>query len=530
MAGERRSGLAVAGSTLLAAIFVATCWPFLRMPMGVDTLGFYWMVKHLPAWSLVTDPLSAGYTFVFFFEPVLVYLHYVDLWTEPWLGAAAHHVGALVGALAAAAVLARMVYRASGNLGQAGGAVALFLFSAVTWFDVGYTPMVHYTFCTLFSLLALSPSWDERFGGAAGSGANLKSALWYGLAVGAKESAAALPLVIFVMRWQSGRRPLQIVGSLVPHGVALALLVGWRHFILGGMGGYFYVEEVWGGQNLARSVWALAESLWNGHALVVASAAGLSALWLRTAAVPLALLAYLASILPFFLTAPLPIDLFAGGRLILSWALLLLFLVPGRRSWGGSLLAVALLIVQLQGWPRTAAGIWRQLPEAAAQPEAAEADGVMVSYSALWHALDHQLRAQPKSLFQAYITPTEVALAAALGEAPAGAAGDATIPRVEPLDMSGIDISADERGRFHLRIADERFRRSGSPPLYLALDYRNGTTRWLAAFGAARRRIDFPLNPSIRAVILFDPRQGASWPVFEWKSPFFTDPFPPQAL
>jgi hypothetical protein len=247
---------------LLFVLFTVAHADLLELPPGVDSLGFYWMVAQLSPLALVTDPLSAGYTFVFYFEPVLVYLHYIALAAVPWSGNAGHHLAGLFGAFAAAGVMAHMVGKTSGERTLGLLAAALFLFSSVAIFDVAATIMVHYLYVALFSLLSLRPAWNEwTLGERVGIRGVLESAIWYGLAVGSKESAAGLPLLIGTLHLCAGAKPIVSATRLVPHALMLAGLVAWRVYILGGMGGYFN-HDPFSPINLLLGVPALFTTVW----------------------------------------------------------------------------------------------------------------------------------------------------------------------------------------------------------------------------------------------------------------------------
>jgi hypothetical protein len=43
-----------------------------------------------------------------------------------------------------------------------------------------------------------------------------------------------------------------------------------------------------------------------------------------------------------------------------------------------------------------------------------------------------------------------------------------------------------------------------------------------------RPRVDFPLNYSLRAIILFEAGDTEAWPIHVWHSPFFINPYPPK--
>ena len=63
--------------------------------------------------------------------------------------------------------------------------------------------------------------------------------------------------------------------------------------------------------------------------------------------------------------------------------------------------------------------------------------------------------------------------------------------------------------------------------LYLSWIQENDSTRWVVTLPLQRRRIDFPLNYSIREVMLTDIRPGEpAWPTRVWESPFFRSRYP----
>lgn len=514
-------------SSALILLFVVSHAEMLRLPAGVDSLGFYWMVKNLPPSSLVTDPLSAGYGFLFYFEPVLVYLHYIDLLAVPWLGNAGHHVAALVGVFGAAVLLARMVAQASRDAGIGLLAAALFLFSVPTSFDVSFTPMVHYPFSVLFALLSLRPAWNEWLGGRrVRTAAAVESALWYGLAVASKESAAALPLLIGALRLAAGTSLMSCALQLTLHAFVLVAVLAWRIAILGGFGGYFTSEPVVPA-NLIAAGPALLEMVWGSAYVALPIAAWLLLRAPRSLA--LAAVAYVASVLPFILTTPLSGSVQVGGRLILTWALLLLLIVPELRRYGGKVrlaVVVVLLLLQTGRYDGVRAAAVAELPPDAAVPKASDGPETVVSTHALWYALEHQLRPEPKPDLHASFGERTPAVAQLLGFGEG--AGKPPQQRGE-LDLTGLEFGADARGRFHLRAAAARLR-SDDPTLpsrlYLALQYDNGKTHWMVAMPVGRTRVDFPLSYSIRAVILFEPSASEVLPVHVWMSPFFRDPYP----
>lgn len=512
----------------LCVLFTLSQASLLRLPPGVDSLGFYWMVKELSPFALVTDPLSAGYTFVFYFEPVLVYLHYISLATVPWLGNPGHHLAGLLGAFAAAAVLAHMVKRTSGDptLGLLGA--GLFLFSSPAVFDVASTIMVHYLYVVLFSLLSLRPAWNEWLAGdRVRTTGVLESALWYGLAVGSKESAAALPLLIGALHLSSGVSLTVGAARLVPHGLVLLALLAWRVYILGGVGGYFNHDPFFP-SNLIFAAQALFAPLWGSAYLIVPVAVWLLVRSPKRAA--LAAVAYIATTLPFVFAPTLFPGVQVGGRMILTWALLLLLIIPELRRLGAitrAAIAVAFLFLQagqLEEVRRVAAA---EVPSDWETPRAVANDETVVSPHALWYALEHQLRSEPKGDLHAFLYDLGLTLSGVLELTTEGGPH----PKAADLDLRGLRFWADSGGRFHLRADAERLRPvdpSWPARLFAALQYDNGKTHWLIPLPVGRQRVDFPLNYSLRAIILFEVGDTEAWPIHVWHSPFFVDPYPPK--
>jgi hypothetical protein len=223
-----------------------------------------------------------------------------------------------------------------------------------------------------------------------------------------------------------------------------------------------------------------------------------------------------------------------GGRLIATWAVLLLLFVSELRLAQTLLragIAVALLALQFGRFDVAAAAARAELPPDLSTPRAQAAAEQLVSSHALWYAGEHLLRPEPKQALHAYFCLDALGIAEAIGEAPPTSPKHPLTPIARDLDLNGLRFWADDRGRFHLRATPERLTANPGFParLFLALEYQNGKTHWILPLPVARTRVDLPLSYSIRSVILFEPATTSNWPLYVWRSPFFTDPYPQDA-
>lgn len=520
-----------------AMLFVLSAWSFLTLPPTMDSQKVLWMVQALPWWSYLTDPLSAGYAFLFHFEPLWPLLHAVDLAFVPIIGGGAHHLSNVLGVLFLAFVLMRLVLDVEPKPAMPLLAVFLFLFSTPVWFAVAFAPMNHFQVAAGFALLSLRPAWLAYLGQRQPVTVSaLISALFFALGLAAKESIAGTPLLIFVLLFAAGYGAWRSLVYVVPHSVALALMLAWRAYILGGLGGY-PMEAAAQPANLITAAPVLAELLW-GHAWIgVPPIVALCVIAPRV--IPLALAGWLASLLPFVFAGALDdphYAPFSAARLLLTWAWLVAIGSLGvslvREELGRHIAAVAVVALLGMQWiqrPLINEGIARVLP-----PEKIIAGGerpvALISDVSLGHVMAHLRRPRPRPAMHAYQTLPSLQLDLALGhELPESAErfrvpNDIEIPEVPPLAAEGIEMGADDRGRFHLRLPQ-----SALGHLYLSWIQENDGARWVVTLPLQRTRIDFPLNYSIRQVMLTEIRLGERvWPTRVWQSPFFRNPYPPE--
>jgi hypothetical protein len=519
----------------VAAVFVVTSAPYLALPPGIDGWKNLGLVENVPAATYFTDPLVSGYVFQFYFEPVWTLLFNVDVALEPHLGAWAWHVVNIVAALAIAAQIARLG-------GGAGGLVAavFFLASSPVWFTVGMATARNYLCAVAFALAALRPFWraHER-GSGVSPGAALLSGLFFALAVGCKEAVAALPALFLALDWHGRRRLAGSVAAVLPHAVALALLLGWRWHLLGGPGGYWMQTTISPG-NLILVFPLLAELLWGSlwPAGIVAVAA---AVWHQRRTGARVAAACLAGVLPFVLIgnfAPPELGPIAAARLLLPWALVALLLgraiaaVAAERAAIAAVLLLVLLGAQAWQRPVVVAGLTAAVPldpvaDAAAN---AEVPTVAVTSASMAAAFEHQLRAEPKPALAVYQSPTSYLLDRALGwQPPAGAARlrvdeSWRIPSVDPLDLGESEVWAEPGGHFRARL---RLPPGAANDLFLTWIHENGSTRWVVTLPVGRDDITLPLSYSIRRIVLSRFATGSDrWQAWVWESPFFRPQYP----
>lgn len=521
-----------------AVLFVLSAWPFLTLPPTMDSYKVLWMVRELPWWSYLTDPLSAGYAFLFHFEPLWPLLHALDAAFVPVLGGAAHHLSNVLGVLFTVLVLMRLVADVSHAPWMPLLVAALFLFSAPAWFAVAFAPMSHFPVATAFALLSVRPAWrafatDTK----PGLGESLASAAFYGLAVASKEAVAGAPLLIAGLLFAADRQPRRSILFVVPHAAVLALLLTWRVYILGGLGGYPMEAQLQLG-NVLYAAPTLAALLW-GHAWILVPLVVLFCLR-APGLIPVAALGYVASLAAFVFAGPIDEAGFypvSAARLLFTWGWLLLIAslaVTHLRHRNEQLAAIALAVVLLAlQWTQRGAidtGIARLLPQENITLTPSEPTALLSSVS-LAYTARHLLRPEPKATLDAYQTVPSLQLDLALGhQLPAEVRRQRfpkqlEIPQLSELDMNGIEMWVDERGRFHLRFPDELRGR-----LYLSWIQENDKARWVVTLLPLQRTaVDFPLNYSIRSVILSTlGAAGEPWPTHVWTSPFFRNPYPPR--
>lgn len=526
-----KGGLPVAlGSILLLSVFALSVVPFLAIAPGLDSVGSLWQVREIPASCWLFDPLCAGYVYVFFFEPGFSALHVPGALLAPSLGNPAHHLAGIAGVLVLAAVLARLLFvvSRSGAIALAGAALVALSFPA--WVSVADTIWCHYPWATAFGLLALAPfvrAWADARPPAAI--AVLASALAYGVGLSFKESVGAVPALCFVLAIASGMSLRNAAVAMLPHAAVLGLFVAWRIHVLGGLGGYPQASAwipanfVLAGPVLFSLTWG---SAWPWLALV---AANFLLAW-RIAL--LGVVAYAVAVLPFLLAAPMDPVAGQAPRLLLVFALFLLFLGAavarrGPRVRGAAIATTVLLLVL--AWFRHG-DVSGGVPTERVPPMPWTRPVALVSEQWLTFAFEHQLADDPGEPLLAFRSPLDVTLARALGIAPAANALAIAMPPVgatpelAPLERDDVTLDLDDRGRVHLRIPD-----ANAQPLHLGFVYRNGGVTWVASFPLGRNAIDLPLNPSIEMLVLFEPRSEYLWPARVVRSRFFEDPYPPRS-
>lgn len=530
------------GFAAIALAFVLSSLPYLALLPGDDDWKNLWLVQNIPFWRFLSEPLAAGYTFRFYFEPTWPLSYYPDLWLAPVLGTVGHHLVNVIAALGVAFVLTRLVAAAGGSPRVALGTAAIFLFSPPVWFAVGFGAARNYLIATFFALLALLPFWRAAFAGAPcrafGIGA---SALFYALAVGSKESTASLPLLLFFLDLRSGRRPWRAVAHMLPHAAALGGLLLWRTHILGGFGGY-WMEPSLTWSNLLDAVPMLADFLWGTRWLLVLFA---PLLWIRRDLTLTFAVAYLSCFSPFVLAGDLtdgPEHPIPAVRFLLFWALSLAFAGPAasaamtarglHRTRVAVLVAVGALAVGIQWTQRGVldAAFPRLLPTA---PLAAETvDGGVGTEIVSGHSKSliyaHQLGPADRAPLVAYQTPPSYQLARALGIVPPPGSiqrkirPDWIAPELVPLELGRSRIWADASGHLRIRLDDGL-----EEGLSLTWIHENGPTRWVTTLPVGRREIDFPLTYSIRKIVLARLAPTTQrWEVFVWDSPYFRPAFP----
>jgi len=531
----RRLPLALAA---LAGLFLLSSLPYLALAPAADDWKNLWLVQNVPPWRFLTDPLIAGYTFRFYFEPTWPLLYYVDTVAAPLLGNLGHHLVNAAGAVAIGIVLARMVAIGSGSTAAALGAASVFWLSSPVWFAVGFGPARNYVVATCFSLLATLPFWRAYFRGRPCSPRAVGlSALAYALAVGSKEATAALPLLLVFLDLRSGRSLPRAVVAMVPHAAALAGLLAWRVHLLGGIGGYWMEPEI-SVLNLVNLLPMLADMLW-GSAWPLWLLVPLLAL--RPALAALLAAGYVATAAPFILAGDIlaaPHYPLLAVRFLLVWALLVAVaaiaagttVTLGRVTTRGALIAftvVALLALQFGQRPPLDAGLRRFLPPV--DLPLASDDGIEIhSEHSKAIAYAHMTTGPDRPPLAAFQTPPSYQLARGLGFhdsaglRPERIRDDWGEPELVPLEMHDSRIWADDHGRIHMRLAADLLHE-----LYLTWVHDNGPTRWVVTMPIGRQVIDFPLTPSIRAIILARlSLETTRWEVFVWESPFFQETYP----
>lgn len=544
MTGSTRRGSWVGALVAAAApaiVLLLSSRPFLRLPPRNDSQATLWLIAHASPLEWMTDPRIAAYQFVIFFEPGFAILHYPGLWLEPYFGNVAHHVAALAGAAWLGLVAALLVFDATRSLAASCATSALIVLSNPVWYCVADSIMVHYPYATAFALLALRPVWRGFWkvpsrDGPPDLASGAASALAFGAGLCFKESVAAVPALIAVLHFAAFRRPLAAGRFVVPHALVLAGFLAWRTHILGGAGGYFMMSG-WAPANLITALPVLFYVVW-GQAAVGLLLIGALAI-ARPLALGMAVIAWAIGIAPFALASPLTPDSFSAGRLLFPFVFAILLLGAatarrwprqrGRMRWGIAAAAVALLLLQAAQRP-LALDTFTRLPADPLPPGPLREPLAVVSQDWIGPAFRHQRQSEPRAPFVSYRTPVDRALDGALGNASAagtrvvGSSGPSRAPALQPLPPGLGTVVFDDLGRAHLRLDESAVGR-----LWLALDYQNDTTRWLASHPVMRSRVDLPLARSIRRLVLFEPGPEPVWPAQSWDAPAFVDPWPPRA-
>ncbi len=520
-------------------VFTLSSLPYLPLAPRSDSLSTLWMLRNSAPWEWMLDPRIGGFNFIFFFEPGFGWITYPALWLTPLIGDAGHHMAALAGALLLGAVTGLLTLDATNSRPAAMAACVLLLFSTPVWYDIADTSMSHYLFATAFALLSLRFTWRaqwvprrdcERLAWSQ----SLASAFLYFVALCFKESVGALPALILVLHLMVFRRPVAALLFLVPHTIALALFLFWHHHMLGGQGGYF-LEAEWLPSNWITAVPVVGYALWGHAAVTLVLAAALA--WLRPTALAMVVFAWAVGVAPFAFAGPFGPHPFSAGRLLLpialSWAL---FVAAALRRWrlsgrygraGFALAAATLLALQWSQRPQVPA-TYARLQPTDALPKRPWVEPLAV-VSEQWTAPMslHQLQPEPRAPFVSYRTSIDRQLDRALGRRlPPGTrvipeTDPGPTPMLVPLPADAVSVGFDRLGRVHIRLST-----SAVGHFWLALDYQNGPTRFVASFPIQRARVDLPLARSIRRLVVFEPGPTSRWPARVLEAPAFVDPWP----
>lgn len=517
---------------VVAGAFVLSAGSFLTQIPTLDSWMAIWLARELPWWQPLVDPLSAGYTYLFFFEPLFVPVHVLAVHLQPLLGDLAFHLVSVVGVTLMGGLMGWWLLRAGTTLAVAVLVPAVFLLSPPSWYTVAESSAAHYTLATLLGLVALWPAVACLFTGASiGWRGALFAAVAYGLACVGKESVAGLPIV-FAGLLVAAQVPVgRTIGLVLPQVLALIPVLIWKWTILGGLGGYFFAPPLTL-ENLYVAPAMLFQVNW-GRPLIAVGLLVL-AIWCRPR-VGVALLAVvLGTVAPFVLMLPFEPTVYFAFRLLLFWALFLLLVgwaVAARPGWAAvfSLAAVGLIALQ---WPqrqeveRTVATILAQERD---PPTWAEN---LIGFSSEFRggqAVRHYFAPEPKGELLILRSAMEWHLYQALGlpvPSPARVIGDDDGQQLSlaPLPMDGVVMQADARGRFSLEVPTALL---GN--LRLGLLSRNGKFSALISLGVGQTRVRFPLNYSVDSVLLFRRRDDGVLEVHRWRSPFFQPAYPAHA-
>ncbi len=513
------AGLATVGA------FLAVHRELFRLPPHGDSWTALWMARELPWWAPLIDPSSAGYIYVFFFEPLYVPLHMPDLLLGPALGAAAFHAVPFLALVGTALILAVLVHDATASRGLALAVLALFLFNSASWYVLADTAYRHYPVATAFALLSVRPAW--RWFVAHRPPRTVSkwlSALAYFAGLTAKESVAGLPFLIAILLWRGGMPPSRVVRHLIPHTVALVGFLAWRVAMIGGLGGYVSEPSIaplnvlWGFLAASLALWG---SAWLGLVLLVLG------LILRPSQFAIWLAAGLAAMAPFALTFPLDPSGGGVGKLTLGIACFFLLLAnavaektrhPVAR---GSVLVASLALVVWQGRHHdSVAG----LPFARLPQPAFTSAGVVIAtpLTFLDVAWERQVRAVKPELATVFATPEDWDLYRILvGDSSRGAPALTSEPTVHPLAADRYSIEVSPRGLVRLCID------AGSGTAKVAGLSQNGATRTFVTVPLGRSCWVAPLSYSIKsAYLIVEGELDRNLQVYRWDSPLFRDPYP----
>jgi hypothetical protein len=538
--GEARAWRAVGVVAALGVLLAASSLPFLGLPPRNDSQATLWMIEHASPLVWLFDPRVAAYQFVLFFEPGFALIHYPGLWLERWLGDPAHHLAALTGAAWLGAVVALLVRDVADSLVAAAATAAIAVLSTPVWYGVADSIVSHYPWATAFAVLSLRAPWrgfwTAQPGDAPpGRGSAVVSALAFGAGLCFKESVAAVPALVAALHLAAYRRPLAASLFVVPHALVLAIFLAWRTYLLGGAGGYFMLAG-WVPSNWIAALPVLFTATWGHAAVGVPLGAVLG--WLRPLALGIACVAWGIGVAPFAFAAPLAPDVFGAARLLLPLVFTILLLgaacarrLPLASPWQRRAIAAgaaALLLLQLAQRPRVLDTLSRQPSDPLPPPPWHEPIAV-VSEDFIGPTFRHQRQPAPKPPLVSYRTPVDHALDRALGSAPPqgtraiGSPVSLATPALRPLPEGLATVRFDALGRAHVQLAEQAVGR-----LWLALEYANGSSRFLVAHPMLRADFALPLAHSIRRLVVFEPSSGKTWPAQVWPAPAFVDPWPPQ--
>jgi hypothetical protein len=485
------------------------------------------MARELPWWRPLIDPQAAAYIYILFFEPLYVPLHAPDLLLAPVFGASATQIVALSAIAGCAALVAHMAARASRSNIVGFALMALFLFNTGTWYALADSAYRHYPVATAFALLSALAPWRYLVDGRAPTTRDAwLSAGAYWLALCAKESVAATPAFLVVLLLAAGQRVGATIRFVIPHALALAVFMGWRTYIIGGLGGYPTEQRVLIA-NLVVDVIRSAEAVWGAWWPLLPLALAVAVL--RPKAVLLGLAAWLAAFAPFTLTFPLDASGGGVGKCLLGIALFLLVvafaLAPalgrGRRTAaiaGGGLVVLGLLIAQVRHLPAAESLPFTTPPH----PERPRADVAITDGLTLLDVFwERQFQRATEPLL-VLVSPDDWRLYQRVVEPGSSPADPAAGPpvRIRPLAPERFSVAFDGRAiRFCVLDGSSRVRVAGM--------YQNGSTRFFVSSPLADRCLTGLPSYSIRWFYVIFQDSDDEWAVSRHDVPTFVDPYPP---